>query len=134
MLHYAACPVRSSPTIYNSRFFYPVPCKFKSTSHARRISFKSSESSVGTETQTNNEDTPTVEEEIKPSETTSSAKASSLSIDKELKKVVQKTAGTFAPRASTAQKNPAVPGTTLYLEAHGNVVDLDVHNSFFKSA
>nr|GMC54037.1 protein RESISTANCE TO PHYTOPHTHORA 1, chloroplastic-like [Ipomoea batatas] len=28
--------------------------------------------------------------------------------------VVQKTAATFAPRASTASKNPAVPGTTLY--------------------
>uniref|UniRef100_A0A5B7BH07 Resistance to phytophthora 1 n=1 Tax=Davidia involucrata TaxID=16924 RepID=A0A5B7BH07_DAVIN len=35
-------------------------------------------------------------------------------IDKDLKKVVQKTAATFAPRASTATKNPAVPGTTLY--------------------
>lgn len=27
---------------------------------------------------------------------------------------VQKTAATFAPRASTASKNPAVPGTALY--------------------
>uniref|UniRef100_A0A0D9WGC2 Uncharacterized protein n=1 Tax=Leersia perrieri TaxID=77586 RepID=A0A0D9WGC2_9ORYZ len=35
-------------------------------------------------------------------------------IEKELKKAVQKTAATFAPRASTATKNPAVPGTTLY--------------------
>ncbi|RDX81769.1 hypothetical protein CR513_37514, partial [Mucuna pruriens] len=35
-------------------------------------------------------------------------------IDKELKKVAQKTAATFAPRASTASKNPAVPGTALY--------------------
>ncbi|XP_020086329.1 uncharacterized protein LOC109708859 [Ananas comosus] len=35
-------------------------------------------------------------------------------IEKDLKKVVQKTAATFAPRASTATKNPAVPGTTLY--------------------
>ncbi|THU68576.1 hypothetical protein C4D60_Mb08t05340 [Musa balbisiana] len=34
--------------------------------------------------------------------------------DKEIKKVVQKTAATFAPRASTATKNPAVPGTALY--------------------
>uniref|UniRef100_A0A7N0U2D2 Uncharacterized protein n=1 Tax=Kalanchoe fedtschenkoi TaxID=63787 RepID=A0A7N0U2D2_KALFE len=33
---------------------------------------------------------------------------------KDLKKVVQKTAATFAPRASTATKNPAVPGSTLY--------------------
>lgn len=43
-----------------------------------------------------------------PSSTTSSA------IDKDLKKVVQKTAATFAPRASTASKNPAVPGSALY--------------------
>lgn len=28
--------------------------------------------------------------------------------------VVQKTAATFAPRASTATKNPAVPGSVLY--------------------
>ncbi|XP_006654383.1 protein RESISTANCE TO PHYTOPHTHORA 1, chloroplastic [Oryza brachyantha] len=35
-------------------------------------------------------------------------------IEKELKKAVQKTAATFAPRASTATKNPAVPGSTLY--------------------
>ncbi|KAJ6854042.1 uncharacterized protein M6B38_100750 [Iris pallida] len=34
--------------------------------------------------------------------------------EKDIKKVVQKTAATFAPRASTASKNPAVPGTTLY--------------------
>ncbi|KAI0504397.1 hypothetical protein KFK09_015349 [Dendrobium nobile] len=31
-----------------------------------------------------------------------------------LSHVVQKTAATFAPRASTASKNPAVPGTALY--------------------
>ncbi|KAL8151412.1 hypothetical protein V2J09_021220 [Rumex salicifolius] len=35
-------------------------------------------------------------------------------IQKDLKKVVNKTAATFAPRASTASKNPAVPGSTLY--------------------
>ncbi|CAL4900686.1 unnamed protein product [Urochloa decumbens] len=35
-------------------------------------------------------------------------------IEKELKKAVQKTAATFAPRASTKTKNPAVPGSTLY--------------------
>ncbi|KAM1646635.1 hypothetical protein ACFX1R_009196 [Malus domestica] len=46
------------------------------------------------------------------SSTFSAAAASPL--DKDLKKVVQKTAATFAPRASTASKNPAVPGSTLY--------------------
>ncbi|KAL4205388.1 hypothetical protein AMTRI_Chr01g137030 [Amborella trichopoda] len=35
-------------------------------------------------------------------------------IENDIKKVVQKTASTFAPRASTATKNPAIPGTTLY--------------------
>ncbi|CAM9000372.1 unnamed protein product [Rhodiola kirilowii] len=34
--------------------------------------------------------------------------------EKDLKKAVLKTAATFAPRASTATKNPAVPGSTLY--------------------
>ena len=42
------------------------------------------------------------------------ATSSGAAIEKDLKKVVQKTAATFAPRASTASKNPAVPGTTLY--------------------
>lgn len=31
-----------------------------------------------------------------------------------IEQVVQKTAATFAPRASVATKNPAVPGTILY--------------------
>lgn len=31
-----------------------------------------------------------------------------------VEQVVQKTAATFAPRASVATKNPAVPGTVLY--------------------
>ncbi|EEF37639.1 protein RESISTANCE TO PHYTOPHTHORA 1, chloroplastic [Ricinus communis] len=44
----------------------------------------------------------------------SSSTVPALDIDKDLKKAVQKTAATFAPRASTATKNPAVPGTALY--------------------
>ncbi|KAM0998308.1 hypothetical protein ACFX13_008192 [Malus domestica] len=51
-------------------------------------------------------------EEAGKSSTFSAAAASPL--NKDLKKVVQKTAATFAPRASTASKNPAVPGSTLY--------------------
>ncbi|KAL3693660.1 hypothetical protein R1sor_007311 [Riccia sorocarpa] len=35
-------------------------------------------------------------------------------IQKELNKAVSKTAATFAPRASSASRNPAVPGSTLY--------------------
>ncbi|XP_043705182.1 protein RESISTANCE TO PHYTOPHTHORA 1, chloroplastic-like [Telopea speciosissima] len=46
------------------------------------------------------------------STTTSSATPA---IDKVIKKVVQKTTTTFAPRASTATKNPTVPGTALYI-------------------
>ncbi|KAB2605247.1 hypothetical protein D8674_004964 [Pyrus ussuriensis x Pyrus communis] len=57
-------------------------------------------------------------EEAKPPEagksSTFSAAAAGSPLDKDLKKVVQKTAATFAPRASTASKNPAVPGSTLY--------------------
>ncbi|KAI4349566.1 hypothetical protein L6164_010141 [Bauhinia variegata] len=44
----------------------------------------------------------------------STPSTSAAPIDKDLKKVVQKTAATFAPRASTATKNPALPGTALY--------------------
>ncbi|OVA04418.1 hypothetical protein BVC80_1395g141 [Macleaya cordata] len=65
-------------------------------------------------------DTPIVEEtkeedrEPKEEIKTTSLPSTAPAIDKDLKKVVQKTAATFAPRASTASKNPAVPGSTLY--------------------
>ncbi|KAL2320913.1 hypothetical protein Fmac_029882 [Flemingia macrophylla] len=61
-------------------------------------------------------DTQTVTEENDVEENANKDISSSFSapIDKELKKVAQKTAATFAPRASTASKNPAVPGTVLY--------------------
>ncbi|XP_021906887.1 uncharacterized protein LOC110821378 [Carica papaya] len=56
-----------------------------------------------------------VEQEGKEtSKASTSSSPSAAPIDKDLKKVVQKTAATFAPRASTATKNPAVPGTALY--------------------
>ncbi|ONH93695.1 hypothetical protein PRUPE_8G247900 [Prunus persica] len=55
---------------------------------------------------------PKQELEADPKEAGKASPASPL--DKDLKKVVQKTAATFAPRASTASKNPAVPGSTLY--------------------
>ncbi|XP_011079792.1 uncharacterized protein LOC105163222 [Sesamum indicum] len=60
------------------------------------------------------------QEPVKERETQETSKISSgptsaaPALDKDLKKVVQKTAATFAPRASTASKNPAVPGTVLY--------------------
>ncbi|KAI7751564.1 hypothetical protein M8C21_021448 [Ambrosia artemisiifolia] len=67
-------------------------------------------------------DTKTVEGEDSKEESVDVTNTSSIggpsssgsAIDKDLKKVVQKTAATFAPRASTASKNPAVPGSTLY--------------------
>ncbi|KAI3423200.1 uncharacterized protein J3R85_011155 [Psidium guajava] len=49
-----------------------------------------------------------------PDRPSTSTSASNAALEKDLKKVVQKTASTFAPRASTATKNPAVPGTALY--------------------
>ncbi|KEH23700.1 hypothetical protein MtrunA17_Chr7g0259311 [Medicago truncatula] len=59
-----------------------------------------------------------VVEEVKVVESNTNEESTSSTfstpIDKELKKVAQKTAATFAPRASTASKNPAVPGSTLY--------------------
>ncbi|PRQ26200.1 hypothetical protein RchiOBHm_Chr6g0291981 [Rosa chinensis] len=53
--------------------------------------------------------------EAQPKEATKPSTISATApLDKDLKKVVQKTAATFAPRASTASKNPAVPGSVLY--------------------
>ncbi|KAI6674706.1 hypothetical protein NL676_002612 [Syzygium grande] len=49
-----------------------------------------------------------------PDRPSASASASNAALERDLKKVVQKTASTFAPRASTATRNPAVPGTALY--------------------
>ncbi|XP_015891568.1 protein RESISTANCE TO PHYTOPHTHORA 1, chloroplastic [Ziziphus jujuba] len=61
------------------------------------------------------EDEPKQELEPEPSEAAKlSTPLTAAPLDKDLKKVVQKTAATFAPRASTASKNPAVPGTVLY--------------------
>ncbi|CAH9137653.1 unnamed protein product [Cuscuta epithymum] len=54
------------------------------------------------------------EEEDNSISSGASSTATIPTLDKELNKVVQKTAATFAPRASTATKNPAVAGTTLY--------------------
>ncbi|XP_050363414.1 protein RESISTANCE TO PHYTOPHTHORA 1, chloroplastic [Argentina anserina] len=58
---------------------------------------------------------PKQELEAQPKEAIkSSSKSATAPLDQDLKKVVQKTAATFAPRASTASKNPAVPGSVLY--------------------
>ncbi|PSR86272.1 Catalase-3 like [Actinidia chinensis var. chinensis] len=55
------------------------------------------------------------EEEEEDQETRRASKISTgPNVEKDLKKVVQKTAATFVSRASTATKNPIVPGTALY--------------------
>ncbi|CAN1176310.1 Protein RESISTANCE TO PHYTOPHTHORA 1, chloroplastic [Linum perenne] len=54
-------------------------------------------------------------DELETNRTAPGAAAASTTVpSKELEKAVQKTAATFAPRASTASKNPAKPGTALY--------------------
>ncbi|XP_021731225.1 uncharacterized protein LOC110698122 [Chenopodium quinoa] len=55
-----------------------------------------------------------IENEIRGSSASTSTSTAAPAIEKDLKKVVNKAAATFAPRASTASKNPAVPGSTLY--------------------
>ncbi|GMY16583.1 protein RESISTANCE TO PHYTOPHTHORA 1, chloroplastic [Fagus crenata] len=86
--------------------FTPILRNSFSHSHAGTRSFKIHASSSEVDAQAQ-----TVEPE--PNEA-SKASTASAALDKDLKKVAQKTAATFAPRPSTATKNPAVPGTALY--------------------
>ncbi|KAJ1433027.1 hypothetical protein SESBI_06243 [Sesbania bispinosa] len=67
-----------------------------------------------TDTQTVVDEELSEEMKVEPDASDGTTSTFSAPIDKELKKVAQKTAATFAPRASTASKNPAVPGTALY--------------------
>ncbi|XP_062144262.1 protein RESISTANCE TO PHYTOPHTHORA 1, chloroplastic [Alnus glutinosa] len=100
-----------------SRFRFTAPKILRNSfphAHSRAKSFKIHA------TTPSEIDTQTAEEERVQAESTEAFKASSTpstapaELDKDLKKVVQKTAATFAPRASTASKNPAVPGSALY--------------------
>lgn len=75
------------------------------------IRLYASSNEVGTNNFEDFKKEPTVQEE---EESKGTSKNLATAIDKDLKKAVQKTAATFAPRASTASKNPAVPGSTLY--------------------
>ncbi|PWA92007.1 hypothetical protein CTI12_AA082920 [Artemisia annua] len=77
------------------------------------VDASSNETEVDTKTVVDNNDNNGTEESGGTVTSKSSPGATS-SVEKDLKKVVQKTAATFAPRASTASKNPAVPGSTLY--------------------
>ncbi|PWA35465.1 hypothetical protein CTI12_AA609260 [Artemisia annua] len=93
----------SALKVNNSRF----RCK------SFNVDASSNETEVDTKTVVDNNDSNGSEESGGTVTSKSSAGATS-SVEKDLKKVVQKTAATFAPRASTASKNPAVPGSTLY--------------------
>ncbi|GLT75712.1 hypothetical protein SLA2020_474130 [Shorea laevis] len=100
-----------------SRFRFTAPILRNSLTHAH--SRAKSLKIHATGTTPSETDTQTVEEletQAEPIEAfkVSTPSAAPAELDKDLKKVVQKTAATFAPRASTASKNPAVPGTTLY--------------------
>ncbi|XP_019454656.1 PREDICTED: uncharacterized protein LOC109355860 isoform X2 [Lupinus angustifolius] len=97
----------------NTLMISPLPSSF--ISHRPKLYYYlNSTTSISIRSATSDEHTPIsfdvdvdVDEEVsKTSTSTSSAPL--------LKKVAQKTASTFAPRPSTASKNPAVPGSTLY--------------------
>lgn len=102
--------LKSKPT----SFRLSLPCNTNTTQYLGRDSLslriRASNNANEVDTQTAKEDQATETS----NQVSSSSSAAPPAIDKDLKKVVQKTAATFAPRASTATKNPAVPGTTLY--------------------
>ncbi|KAM0054004.1 hypothetical protein Hdeb2414_s0006g00190261 [Helianthus debilis subsp. tardiflorus] len=99
----------------------PISSLFSINPSILRLNYRFRMKNFSVRASANELETKTVEEEDGKEESvdvtnTSSigASASGAAIEKDLKKVVQKTAATFAPRASTASKNPAVPGSTLY--------------------
>ncbi|KAF5762909.1 hypothetical protein HanRHA438_Chr15g0686621 [Helianthus annuus] len=99
----------------------PISSFFSINPSILRLNYRFRTKNFSVRASANELDTKTVEEEDGKEESvdvtnTSSigASVSGAAIEKDLKKVVQKTAATFAPRASTASKNPAVPGSTLY--------------------
>ncbi|XP_041016985.1 protein RESISTANCE TO PHYTOPHTHORA 1, chloroplastic [Juglans microcarpa x Juglans regia] len=97
-----------------SRFHFTIPILRNGWSHAycRTKSFKLNASHSDIDTQTVED--PKEETRVDSNEASKASTPSVAAVEKDLKKVVQKTAATFAPRASTATKNPAVPGTALY--------------------
>lgn len=102
--------LKSKPT----SFRLSLPCNTNTTQYlgcdSLSLRIRASNNANEVDTQTAKEDQATETS----NQVSSSSSAAAPAIDKDLKKVVQKTAATFAPRASTATKNPAVPGTTLY--------------------
>ncbi|ESR57398.1 protein resistance to phytophthora 1 [Citrus sinensis] len=100
-----SCHVSKFPLLRN-RLCWP---KFRGTSLKIQASANEVDAQATVEESSQNEE-PLPE----PKETNKLSSTAPPALDKDLKKVVQKTAATFAPRASTATKNPAVPGTILY--------------------
>ncbi|KAJ3676330.1 hypothetical protein LUZ60_003742 [Juncus effusus] len=99
--------------------FSPVLNRITTTPHSSSLIFRRRNRIVArsevTDTSTVEESSEEINEQSDSSSSTSQKPSiGTPTVDKELKKVVQKTAATFAPRASTARKNPAVPGSTLY--------------------
>ncbi|XP_059439618.1 protein RESISTANCE TO PHYTOPHTHORA 1, chloroplastic [Corylus avellana] len=92
--------------ISSFRFAAPILRNSLPHVHSRAKSFKIHATTPG------EIDTQSAEEETQAE--SNEASTAPAELEKDLKKVVQKTAATFAPRASTASKNPAVPGTALY--------------------
>ncbi|XP_030532807.2 protein RESISTANCE TO PHYTOPHTHORA 1, chloroplastic [Rhodamnia argentea] len=112
----AICACHLSPKVAPSSFL--LRNAFPNPPRARRRSFKIVASSTNEDTRAvaeqGGEEKQEAAEPDEPDRPSTSTSASSAALEKDLKKVVQKTASTFAPRASTATKNPAVPGTALY--------------------
>ncbi|KAG6415355.1 hypothetical protein SASPL_122766 [Salvia splendens] len=114
----------SHPTSYSIRIGFPIKIP--------RIRASSNELDIKTDQQSV-EDVQEPDNDLRTEKGSNNSSGTTPALDKDLKKakydlfmlfdstlentriqVVQKTAATFAPRASTASKNPAVPGTVLY--------------------
>ncbi|KAH1070099.1 hypothetical protein AAZX31_03G131600 [Glycine max] len=110
-----------SPLRHNNNTNLNLP-RFHSTVATNFLSHSPVRATLSARATSDEVDTQTVVEELSEenkveentNEDNTNTSTFSAPIDKELKKVAQKTAATFAPRASTATKNPAVPGTVLY--------------------
>ncbi|CAL0310334.1 unnamed protein product [Lupinus luteus] len=104
----------------NTLKILPLPSPLISQRPKFYYYFNSTTSSITIRSGTSDEHTPSpttetlvvdvnVDEEVSKTSTSTSTSSAPM-----LKKVAQKTASTFAPRPSTASKNPAVPGSPLY--------------------
>lgn len=115
-----------SSSLYNAhilKFCSSTPLNFRKNSSSKthysnnkRIKVYASSNELDTKTIEDSKKEPNGVTKIEEEDESKGARkiSTAAAIDIDLKKAVQKTAATFAPRASTASKNPAVPGTTLY--------------------